>query len=149
VGGGAALAQSALVIGLRGDLYAFAQSGEAILLPWLQRYRQPSPLPAVPEWVAGLVAVRGTAQVVIDLGLFLNLGPCAPTHVARLVFLEWREHQLGLVVDEEVGVRYIMPLGTWNSDEVIAGEATLDGRRIRVINGEILIARLVDQMAEL
>jgi chemotaxis signal transduction protein len=144
-----ALARSALVIGLRGDLYAFGQSGEAILLPWLQRYRRPCPLPAMPDWVAGLVSVRGTAQVIVDLGLYLDLGPCTPAPGARLIFLEWGEHQIGFVVDDEVGVRYVTPLGAWQTDELIAGEATLDGRRVRIINGEILIGRLVQETAAL
>ncbi|GAC1435201.1 MAG: hypothetical protein NVSMB65_09180 [Chloroflexota bacterium] len=142
-------ARSALVIGLRGDLYALPQSGEAILLPWLQRYRHPSPLPAVPAWLAGLVSVRGTAQAVVDLGHFLDLGPFTPTPVARFVFLEWREHQVGFIVDEEIGIRYIMPVGSWSAEAIIAGEATLDGRRVRVVNGDALIARLAQGMEQL
>jgi chemotaxis signal transduction protein len=139
---GPTAARSALVVGLRGELYAFPQAGAAILLPWLQRYRRPSPLPAVPSWISGLISVRGAALVVIDLGLFLDLGFFAPAPFARLVFLEHGEHQVGFVVDEEIGIRYIMPVGAWDAGELLAGEATVDGRRVRVLNGDVLIDRL-------
>jgi CheW-like domain len=139
-------ARSALIVGLRGDLYALCQAGNAVLLPWLQRYRPPSSLPAVPPWIAGLVNVRGTAQVIVDLGLCLGLGPCQPTPLARLIFVERGTHQVGFVVDEEIGMRYVMPIGDWTEGDVITGEAALDGRRARVINGDVLIARLVQEV---
>ena len=136
--------RSALVVGLRGALYGFPQAGAAILLPWLQRYRTATPLPAVPDWVLGLVSVQGTVQVVIDLGLFLGHQPLAPTPTARLVFLEWQDHQVGLAVDEEVGVRRVTPVGPYNETEVLAGLALLRDQSVKILNGAILIKRLED-----
>ena len=137
---------SALVVGVRGVLYGFPQEGPAILLPWLQRYRRPSPLPAVPAWVAGLVSVRGTAQVVVDLGLFLGQQPFTPTPVARLVFVESGEHQVGFAVDAEVGVRNLSSNGPLTTGEVIAGEALLRNQPIKILNGDVLMTRLVEAM---
>lgn len=135
---------SVLVVGLRGALYGFPQAGPAILLPWLQRYRPATPLPAVPHWILGLLSVQGTVQVVIDLGQFLGHQPLAPTPTARLVFLEWQDHQIGLAVDEEVGMRRVTPVGPYTETDVLAGLALLQDLPVKIFNGAILIKRLED-----
>ncbi len=134
------------VVGLRGDLYAIPQMGETVLLPWLQRYHRPMTLPAVPSWVAGLVGVRGTAHLVVDLGLLLGLGGGSITESTRLIFLEWGEHQAGFIVDEEVGIRYLVPPESVVAGDIMAGQTMMDGRLVKIINADVVLSHLTSAM---
>ena len=95
----------AIVFVLHDELYAFEQFGTATLLPWLQRYAQPSLVPSLPEWCLGVLNVRGTVQLVVDLGCLAGFGRSEIGDQARLIFLEHGTTQLGLVVDREIGMR--------------------------------------------
>ena len=97
---------AALVFTLRGDHYGVLQNSGAVLLPWIQRYSKPGPIPGVPPWLAGLLSVQGTVQAIVDLGAFLDLGPTMPTTGTRIVFIQRDEVCVGLLVDSAAGIRY-------------------------------------------
>lgn len=95
----------AIVFVLRDELYAFEQFGSATLLPWLQRFAPPSPLPSLPDWCLGVLNVRGTLQLVVDLGCLVGFGCSEIGDQTRLIFIEQGPAQLGLAVDREIGMR--------------------------------------------
>ena len=133
---------AALVFGVRGHLYALEQRGSATLLPWLQRYRPVSAAPGLPEWCLGLFNVRGTVQMVADLGHLLQEGRSEITDGSRLIFIEHGAAQLGLLVDQEVGVRYLRP--GENSDpagtRLFSGVAAwLENRPVTILDGAAII----------
>lgn len=59
-----------------------------------------APLPGSPEAVSGLVNVRGRAVTVVDLGTTLGLDSSANAADHRVLLLEHRGLQIGLVVDD-------------------------------------------------
>lgn len=99
----------AMTFAVRSDVYAFEQLGAATLLPWLQRFAGASAAPGLPPWCLGLLNVRGTVQMAIDLGNLLGFGPTDIGDSSRLIFIEQGRAQLGLLVDSEIGVRRLRP----------------------------------------
>src|SRR5437763_949906 len=135
----------ALVFTVRSHLYGLLQDGGTALLPWLQRYAAPGAIPGVPPWMLGLLNVQGTVQAIVDLGAFLGLGASAPNDHARLIFVEREELRVGLLVDSTTGIRYFdaVDYGCYDSAEpLIAGTATCQGQRVRVLDGAALIDAL-------
>jgi chemotaxis signal transduction protein len=135
----------ALVFTVRGHLYGLLQDGGASLLPWLQRYVAPGAIPGVPAWMLGLLNVQGTVQAIVDLGAFLGLGASAPNDHARLVFVERDELRVGLLVDSTTGIRYFdaVDYGSYDvAEPLVAGVATCNGQRVRVLDGAALIDAL-------
>lgn len=140
---------AALVFGVRGRLYAFEQRGEATLLPWLQRYRPISAAPGLPEWCLGLLNVRGTVQMVADLGYLFGQGRSDTGDSSRLIFIEYGSAQLGLLVDQEIGVRYLRPHKTIEdvmAEPFIGGGALLENEQIGVLNGAAIIHHVAEAL---
>lgn len=138
----------AVVFTLRTRLFALEQQGTATLLPWLQRFAGASSIPGLPPWSLGLLNIRGTVQMAVDLGHLLGLGQSAPGPESRLIFLELRSIQLGLLVDTEIGVRYLHPAGDPPPEEAIPfaiKSATLDGRSLVVLDGAAVIRHVAEQ----
>ncbi|HWE63872.1 MAG TPA: chemotaxis protein CheW [Chloroflexota bacterium] len=127
----------AIIFLLRERLYALEQRGAAPLLPWLQRYARPSAAPGLPDWCQGVLNVRGTVQMVVDLGCLLGLGLSAITDQSRLIFIEHGSAQLGMMVDREIGVRTVRRADVARDHGVpfIAGGALFDDRAVTVLNG--------------
>ena len=141
----------AVVFTLRTRLFAFEQHGAATLLPWLQRYAGASSVPGLPQWSLGLLNVRGTVQMAVDLGCLLGLGPSVTGPESRLIFLEQGPVQLGLLVDTEVGVRYLQGCGEPAPGEhlpFVFGTATQEGRRLLVLDGAAILRYVADQLGK-
>jgi chemotaxis signal transduction protein len=135
----------ALVFTVRGRLYGLLQDGGAALLPWLQRYAAPGPVPGVPPWMLGLLSVQGTVQAIADLGAFLGFGASVPNDNSRLIFVEHGELRTGLLVDGASGVRFLdtIEYSGYNADEpMVAGLATMGSRQIYVLDGVALLDSL-------
>lgn len=138
---------SAITFVMRSRLFALEQGGRAVLLPWLQRYTGASPLPGLPRWCLGLLNVRGTVQMAVDLGDLLGLGPSEVTTESRLIFIEYGSAQLGLLVDAEIGVRYLqVPAAPGAEDPIpfFGRTAWLDSHTVAVLDG----ARIAQHVAE-
>jgi len=140
---------AALVFDVRGQLYALEQRGSATLLPWLQRYRSVSPTPGLPDWCLGLLNVRGTVQVVTDLGHLLQEGRSEVADGSRLIFIEHGAAQLGLLVDQEVGVRYLRPgevSDPTDTRQFSAAPAWLENRPVTVLDGAAIIQYVAEAL---
>jgi chemotaxis signal transduction protein len=140
---------AALVFSVRERLYAFEQRGQATLLPWLQRYRPAGAAPGLPEWCLGLLNVRGTVQMVVDLGRLLKEGRSDITAGSRLIFIEHGAAQLGLLVDGEIGVRYLRPGESpdFQASPLFAnGRAWLDTQDVIVLDGAAIIRHVAEEL---
>jgi len=139
----------AITFALRDGLYALEQRGAATLLPWLQRYVAPSEAPGLPGWCLGLINVRGTVQMVADIGHLLGLGPSEVSDETRLIFIEQHAAQLGLLVDREIGVR-MLRLSELPPDADPTGfvscAALLEDRQVLVLDGARIIRFAADML---
>ena len=139
----------AIVFGVRDTIYALEQHGTAVLLPWLQRYSATSHVPGLPNWCKGLLNVRGTVQMVVDLGQLLGFIPCDLGEHCRLIFIEYGGATLGLLVDFEIGVRYLRAPDSPVSARSVPfsrGIAMLEERPVIVLDGAALIAHVAEDL---
>jgi chemotaxis signal transduction protein len=139
----------AIAFVIRSRVYAVEQRGRATLLPWLQRFSGASPAPGLPEWCLGLLNVRGTVQVAIDLGNVLGLGQSQANDNSRLIFIELGSAQLGMLVDAEIGVRNLRWADASESGEgspFYVGTALLDAREVTVLDGAAIIRFVAAQL---
>jgi len=87
--------------------------------------------------------------MVIDLAHVLGYGRTDTTDHCRLIFIEHGGAQLGLVVDSEIGVRYLHP-NTMQEDtveEVFAtATALLDNRVVILLDGVAIIREIAQQL---
>lgn len=71
-------------------------------------YRPATRLPGAPEFVQGLINLRGILATVIDLGTWLEPGRAA-LRAGSIILAEHGGRQVGLSVDEVLDVRTITP----------------------------------------
>ncbi len=66
----------------------------------INRLLEVTPIPKAPDFVEGIINLRGTIVPVVDLGLRFGLAPTAQSKDTRIVVIENGEHTLGMKVDE-------------------------------------------------
>jgi purine-binding chemotaxis protein CheW len=91
--------------------------------------RELTPLPCTPEFVLGIVNVRGRILPVLDLKKFFQLPDQGLTDLHRIIHLRGNDLEMGLLADVIVGVRRI-PL-----DRVQPSLPTLTGIRAEYLKG--------------
>lgn len=66
-----------------------------------------TPLPRTPDWLWGVVNLRGDIVPVVDLNRAWNLGPSPEPRLARLIVVHSQDQstRLGLVVNRVIGLR--------------------------------------------
>lgn len=69
-------------------------------------FRRATRLPGAPEFVCGLINLRGTVITVIDLGARLDGGPSVRTG-GSVILVEQGAKIVGLAVDEALEVQYL------------------------------------------
>ncbi|MCB8874943.1 chemotaxis protein CheW [Acidisoma silvae] len=58
-----------------------------------------TPLPHAPDYIRGMINLRGQALAIVDLARRLGLPASVPTPASVVVVVEWEEKTLGLLVD--------------------------------------------------
>jgi purine-binding chemotaxis protein CheW len=91
--------------------------------------RELTPLPCTPEFVLGIVNVRGRILPVLDLKKFFQLPDQGLTDLHRIIYLRGNGLELGLLADVMVGVRRV-PL-----DRLQLSLPTLTGIRAEYLKG--------------
>ena len=66
-------------------------------------------VPNTPEYIVGVMSLRGTMLTVVDLGRRLGLSPGVRDDRARIVVVSTDEEDVGLLVDRVTGVLKILP----------------------------------------
>ncbi len=92
-------------------------------------------LPQAPPAVLGVLDLRGTPLVVLDLGLKLGAGATRTTRFSCVVVVEWAGGQVGLLVERvegliEVGAGEIVAC----AEPGILGEVTVSGMTLRLLD---------------
>jgi chemotaxis signal transduction protein len=106
-------------------------------------------VPGLPEWLLGLLNVRGTVQMVVDLGHLLGHGRSDAGDSSRLIFIEHGTAQLGLLVDREIGVRYLRPDDAPEhamGGAFAMGCALLENHPVTVLDGAAIIRHVADAL---
>ena len=110
---------------LAGERYAVAASAvdEVISL------QQLTPLPGLPDFLTGIVNVRGRIVAALDLRGLLGLRASGLADVHDLVLVHGHGLELGLLADTVIGVHAIVP------ESLQAAPASDDGARNECVSG--------------
>jgi purine-binding chemotaxis protein CheW len=85
---------------LRGSLCAL----DASLVEEVVRLRRTTPVPHAPQYLLGVMNLRGKIVSVIDLGRKLELGAADPSDESRVYIVRDRSELVGLLVDRAADV---------------------------------------------
>ncbi len=130
-------------------LYALPVEAVAEVLPALPV----EPVPGCPEFIRGVIFVRGHLIPVLDAAERLGLKGHRRAPDPHIVCLRTKDRYIGLEVDEaldlmDVTGRTPLPAGEVGAREgFLAGLLELDGKVIRVLDPERIVAR--DEAARL
>ncbi|MGA1864538.1 MAG: chemotaxis protein CheW [bacterium] len=102
-------------------------------------------LPCTPDFVLGIINIRGQILSIIDLKKFFGLPEKGFTDLDRILILRSKEKEFGILADEILGVQsvpisYIQPsLPTLSGikDKYLKG---VTGDRIIILNGERILS---------
>ncbi|WP_210528182.1 chemotaxis protein CheW [Rubellimicrobium arenae] len=99
----------------------------------IRRWSPVTPLPHAPEWLLGVMNLRGAVVPIFDLAMKLGLGSTAitPRHVVMIVTAS--DRTVGLLVD---AVAEILKA----SDEAVSNAPPLPGANARLIQGMIALS---------
>lgn len=71
------------------------------------RYTEIAPVPGAPDYVLGIINLRGNVVTVIDTRLRFGLPPAEVTDQTRIVIIEADTHVVGILVDAVAEVVYL------------------------------------------
>ena len=64
-----------------------------------------TPLPGTPDFILGVINLRGQILAIIDIRKFLNLPEKGITHLNRVIVVQNETLELGILADEIIGIR--------------------------------------------
>lgn len=73
----------------------------------IQRDMQLTPVPWTPDFVRGVVNVRGNIKAILDVRTFFGMERSSANGTARFVFVKTGEYEAGLIADTVEGVEAI------------------------------------------
>lgn len=71
------------------------------------RYTEIAPVPGAPNYVMGIINLRGNVVTVIDTRARFGLSPSEITDSSRIVIIETSDHVVGILVDSVAEVVYL------------------------------------------
>lgn len=121
----------------------------------IRGWTQATPLPQSPDFVRGVVNLRGTVLPIIDLGARLGLGATEPTARHAILVAEIGDRLVGLLVD---GVSEILSspkealqptpdVGSQVTRDFVLGLLPIDGRMITLLSLEQVLPTLEAEAA--
>ncbi len=104
-------------------------------------------MPQAPNFVLGVVNLRGTVLPIIDLGVRLGLGPTEPTARSAIIVTDIGGQYVGLLVDAvtdilTVDVEALQPtpdIGSSTTREFVVGLLPSDDRLISLLSLERIV----------
>lgn len=112
----------------------------------INRQLDVTPVPHSPEYVRGVINLRGDVATVVDLRRVLGLAPAEETRDSRNLIVHWREESIGLWVDK------ISDIITVPEGEISQPPSNVDGVDGRFFDGvytldsDILVLLNIDQV---
>ena len=100
------------------------------------------PVPGAPEYVLGIINLRGNVVTVIDTRTRFGLDPAETTDSSRIVIIESDEQVVGILVDSVAEVVYLKSseidgapnVGTEESARFIQGVSNRDGELLILVD---------------
>ena len=106
------------------------------------RYTEIAPVPGAPDYVMGIINLRGNVVTVIDTRARFGLPPSEITDSSRIVIIESDEHVVGILVDSVAEVVYLRTSEIDSAPNVGTEESTKFIQGVSNRSDELLI--LVD-----
>ncbi len=109
---------------------------------------QITPVYHAPDYVVGIMNLRGRVVTVIDLGMKLDLGATPVSQDSRILIITWQGEALGLLIDNVLGVvpvdRAEMKPAPENvrgvQSDMVEGVCQVDGRLMALLNLRSVLA---------
>lgn len=106
------------------------------------RYTEIAPVPGAPEYVLGIINLRGNVVTVIDTRSRFGLPPTEITDNSRIVIIESDEQVVGILVDSVAEVVYLRSseidsapnVGTEESAKFIQGVSNRSGELLILVD---------------
>jgi purine-binding chemotaxis protein CheW len=89
-----------VVVSLNGEFYGIRIPSVREIL----KVKKITRVPCTPEFIVGVIGVRGDIQAVMDLKQFLQLGSSQITEQSRIILVESQDIVAGLLVDDMVDI---------------------------------------------
>lgn len=113
-----------------------------MLVQEVLRWTEIAPVPGAPDYVLGIINLRGNVVTVIDTRLRLGLPPKEPDDSSRIVIIEAEKQVVGILVDSVAEVVDLNTteiesapnVGNDESSKYIQGVASRDGNLLIVID---------------
>lgn len=104
-----------------------------------------TPLPGVPDFVLGIVNVRGQILSIIDIRRFFELPLKGLTNLNQVIILESQEMEFGILADEILGTRSLFESTIQQSLPTLTGIRAaylkgLTGDRVVVLDGKKILS---------
>jgi len=106
------------------------------------RYTEIAPVPGSPDYVLGIINLRGNVVTVIDTRSRFGLEPADVTENSRIVIIEAEKQVIGILVDSVAEVVYLKSseidtapnVGTDESARFIQGVSNRDGELLILVD---------------
>ena len=106
------------------------------------RYTEIAPVPGAPDYVLGIINLRGNVVTVIDTRSRFGLPPSEISDNSRIVIIESDEQVVGILVDSVAEVVYLKSseidsapnVGTEESAKFIQGVSNRDGQLLILVD---------------
>lgn len=106
------------------------------------RHTEIAPVPGAPEYVLGIINLRGNVVTVIDTRARFGLEPAELTDSSRIVIIESDEQVVGILLDSVAEVVYLRSseiesapnVGTEESAKFIQGVSNRDGELLILVD---------------
>ena len=102
---------------------------ESIFIREVYPMKEFTPIPGLPEFVLGLINIRGQILSVIDIRRFFDLPMKGLSDLNRVIVIHTRKMEMGILADRIVGVHYV-PI-----DVIQPSLPTLSGIRSEYLKG--------------
>ncbi|MHB9098281.1 MAG: chemotaxis protein CheW, partial [Syntrophales bacterium] len=70
-----------------------------------------TPLPCTPDYIFGIINIRGQILTIIDMKKFFDLPEKGITNLNRVIVVQGEDMELGILADEIIGIRDIPEKG--------------------------------------
>jgi purine-binding chemotaxis protein CheW len=122
------------------------------------RYTEIAPVPGAPDYVLGIINLRGNVVTVIDTRSRFGLCPSEVSDNSRIVIIEAEKQVIGIMVDSVAEVVYLRAseidtapnVGTEESAKFIQGVSNRDGQLLILVDlNKLLSDEEWDEMSTL
>jgi purine-binding chemotaxis protein CheW len=113
----------------------------------IRGWSQPTPLPHAPDYIRGMVNLRGTVLPIVDLGARLGLGAADPTARHAIIVARIAGNSVGLMVEAVSDILTITndvvqptpEVGCETVKSLVPGILPMDGRMVSLMNVDAIL----------